>query len=238
MRLRGLGAGARVSQALLVPWLLAGCARVPAAQGPRAPGAELPAFALPHAEVMDPSKYRATDVIPYRQLTREDFRGTAPPAQVAAHADAAGAFTCGNIVPLGAASSRFDPTRKPGIYVGRFENAAFHAQMDRGCSWWNDGQAGLPSAYVLEHEQIHFALTEIAARHLTAAVRAERVETSAQRGDALLRERYDAILQEAMKELLRTNTAFDRDTSGRYEPERQREWLERVQRELGQTAAP
>jgi hypothetical protein len=39
--------------------------------------------------------------------------------------------------------------------------------MNRDCSWWNE-KATMDAAYVLEHEQIHFALTELGARSLSA----------------------------------------------------------------------
>jgi len=44
------------------------------------------------------------------------------------------------------------------------------------------------------------------------------------------------LLGEAREDLVRTNTDFDRDTSGRYAPELQHQWLERVERELTETA--
>lgn len=233
------GARAHGPLALLFAGLLGACAGAgaPARPGTPAPRAdaqvgELPEYALPQAQVMDESEYAATDLIPYRRLTREDFRGTAPPAQVAAHADAAGAFTCGSIASVGTANARFDPTAKPGIYVARFTGAAFASRMDRGCSWWNPTRKDIPAAYVLEHEQIHFALTELAARHLTAKLRAVSLETTPEEGPALLQRHFDALLDEAREELLRVNTDFDRDTSGRYAPDVQRGWLERVEREL------
>ena len=40
----------------------------------------------------------------------------------------------------------------------------FRAQMDRKCSWWNPKDLGFPQEYILEHEQIHFALCELGAR--------------------------------------------------------------------------
>jgi len=227
---------AGAAAALLLLALPGGCA--PAPLGPGAQSGELPAFALPQAEVMDPRDYHARDAITYRRLTRADFRGKAPPAQVAAHADLAGAFTCASIVPQGVARAVAEPSAKPGVYVARFEDAVFRAQMDRACSWWNPLSRDLPTEYVLEHEQIHFALTELGARHLTRALREVRVEAGPTDAPAVLERRFQALLNQAREELLRTNTEFDRDTSGRYAPERQHEWLERVERELAESATP
>ena len=223
---------ARAAQALLLAWLLDGCA----ALRPGTTQPELPDFALP--QVLQPRERSAMDLIPYRELTRADFRAENPPAEFAGHAFEAGAFTCASLAPIGDTLALFRPTRVPGVYLARFENVGFRAQMDRSCSWWNARSVGLPTAYLLEHEQIHFALTELGARHLTAALRAVQVETTATEGQAALERRFQTLLNEAREELLRTNTEFDRDTSGRYAPERQHEWLERVERELAESATP
>jgi hypothetical protein len=187
---------------------------------------------------MDPSAYTATDTIRYREITRADFRAAGPPAHVAAHARSFGAFTCANVVPEGMTRVLFDPTREPGIYVARLENTTFRAEMDRGCSWWNPEGTPIPAAYVLQHEQIHFALTEIQARRLTAELRELRLRTdSPQSAAAELQGRYNEALEDATAELLRTSTRFDQDTSGRYDPAQQAQWLERVEAELARTRA-
>ena len=185
---------------------------------------------------MDPADYRATDTIRYRALTRADYRAAEPPAHVAAHARSFGAFTCANVVPEGMTRVLFEPTGAPGTYLARLEKTAFHAEMDRGCSWWNPQGVAIPADYVLQHEQIHFALTEIQARHLTAKLRELRLRTdSPPSATSELQGRYNEALEDATAELLRTSTAFDEDTSGRYEPGRQARWLERVEAELART---
>jgi hypothetical protein len=193
----------------------------------------LPDHARPRGEVMEPAAYRATDTIRYRAITRADFRAAAPPAHVAEHAKSFGAFTCASIVPDGMTRVRFEPDRKPGTWLGRLENTSFHAEMDRGCSWWNPGKVPVPAAYVLEHEQIHFALTEIAARRLAARLREVGLRTdSPESAGAELQKRFDALLDASRAELLRTSTEFDEDTSGSYQPDRQARWLARVESEL------
>jgi hypothetical protein len=198
----------------------------------------LPDHARPRAELLDPAAYRATDAIRYRRISRADFRASEPPAQVAAHAKSFGAFTCASVVPEGMTRVRFEPSGEPGTWVGTLENAAFHAEMDRGCSWWNPEGTPAPAAYVLEHEQIHFALTEIAARRLTARMRAVSLRSASQpSASAELQHRYDGLLEGARDELVRTSTEFDEDTSGRYEPGRQARWLARVESELAGSRA-
>jgi hypothetical protein len=228
------GAGAREGGArrkhpeILVAALFAACS-------------SLPDHARPRAGLIDPAAYSATDTIAYRALARADFRAAQPPAPVAEHAQSFGAFTCANIVPDGMTRVRFDPTGEPGTYLARLENTTFRAEMDRGCSWWNPHGPPIPADYVLQHEQIHFALTEIQARRLTAKLRDVRLRTGSPDSAASeLQGRYNRALEEATAELLRTSTAFDEETSGRYEPVRQARWLERVESELarGSGAAP
>ncbi len=216
---------ARPVPALWLATLLLGCA-------------SLPEHARPQAGMMDAADDRATDVIRYRKLSRADFRAGAPPREVAAHAASFGAFTCANVVPGGSTRVRFDTGPRPDTWVARLDGTDFHAEMDRGCSWWNPAKLPVPGEYVLEHEQIHFALTEIHARRLTATLREIRLPTRS-RPDAAaeLQRRYDAQLRAATSELVRESTAFDEDTSLRYEPARQARWFERVESELARTAA-
>ena len=201
--------------------------------------ATLPQHARPQAGVIDPAEYAATDAIRYRKLSRADFRAAAPPSSVAAHATSFGAFTCANVVPGSGTRVRFDPGATPDTWVARLDGTRFHAEMDRGCSWWNPAPLPVPGEYVLEHEQIHFARTEIQARRLSAALRELRLPTRSQPEAAdELQRRYYALLRATTDDLLRESTAFDEDTSLRYEPDRQRRWLERVERELARTAGP
>jgi hypothetical protein len=193
----------------------------------------LPEHARPRVELMDSAAYRPLDVIRYRQISREDFRADSPPESVAEHAAASGAYTCANLVPDAETQVRVVATREPGTYLATLVEARFHAEMDRACSWWNPRGTRLPSAYVLQHEQIHFALVEIHARRLSAEVQRLRLETDSPRSaHQELQRRYDALVRAAVARLLRDNTDFDEDTSARYEPERQSRWLARVQAEL------
>ncbi len=198
----------------------------------------LPEHARPQAGIIDPADYRATDVTRYRELSRADFRASAPPAAVAAHATSFGAFTCANVVPDGPTRVHFDPGAQPNSWIARLEDTRFHSEMDRGCSWWNPASIPVPSEYVLEHEQIHFALTELHARRLSAALREIRLPTSSRpEAAAELQRRYDALLRSTTDDLVRESTAFDEDTSGRHEPARQARWLARVASELAKTEA-
>jgi hypothetical protein len=198
----------------------------------------LPEYAEPQFAVMEAERYAATDVIAYRQLTRADFRASAPPPQVAAHASEFGAFTCANVVPV-EKGVFFEVTPDPrgGPPRVRVQHAEFRAEMDRACSWWNpDPEAPLPAAYVLEHEQIHFALTELHARKLSDRIRGLEFDVEAGAGQQAVQAVLETHLQRAGDELVEENTRFDRDTSGRYEPARQARWRADVEARLAASA--
>lgn len=106
--------------------------------------------------------------------------------------------------------------------------------MDREQSWWNEKLLDLSAAYILQHEQIHFALHELAARDLTAkAQRLTAKGNSRAEAQANLQQQIDSLLVEALEDLVSRNTEFDLDTSGRYEPALQSRWYRKVQAELG-----
>jgi hypothetical protein len=198
----------------------------------------LPDYAKPQVAVMEAERYSSTDVIPYREITRADFRGTVPPPQVAEHASEFGAFTCANIVPVDeGVFFEVTPDPKGGRQRVRVQHAEFRAEMDRACSWWNPNpQSPLPEAYVLEHEQIHFALTEIHARKLSVSIRDLEFEIDAGGGQAEVQAAIERYMQRAGDALIEENTRFDHDTSGRYEPGRQARWRADVEARLAANA--
>ena len=181
------------------------------------------------------------DLISYRVLTREDFRAAEPPPAIQAHSDRLGAYTCAQIRLVDGGHLFAKPvTGANGVmaYRGAPERVAFEAMMDRGCSWWNEDLKTMPQPYVLEHEQIHFALFELTARDMSS------------RGDALMREiaatapTPKQALETAMENLrvvlvrelgtaLQEQTRFDEDTSFGFRPELQAKWRERVEAQLG-----
>jgi len=214
---------------LLTGLFLLACASPPAPS----PGSSLPDYARPRAQTLRPEDYRATDVTRYRSVTRDDFRASRPPVELGANARNMGAFTCVNVVPDGDPNVRFS-LRGDGSQVARLDRASFHAEMDRSCSWWNE-QGRLDPAYVLEHEQIHFALTEIEARKLTARIReVELVARDPQSATAEIQRIYDRLAREASEALVRDNTRFDEETSFRFAPDVQQRWLTTVEQELAE----
>jgi hypothetical protein len=203
----------------------------------------LPDYAAPKGRVIDASEYDASDVIPYRTLTRDDFRGTGPPAEFAPYAERVGAATCGYIMPTPGTRLAVRPIRledgRAG-YEAAPQGLGFRAQMDRRCSWWNREQHAVPPDYVLEHEQIHFALFEIEARRLDASsaeLAAELRVTASTPEEAVRRaqQRLEVIVARVVGDVVQRSRAFDEDTSLGYAPERQKVWWSRVQAELAAT---
>jgi len=204
----------------------------------------LPEYAAPKGSVVDVASLDSTNVIGYRQISRADFNGTKAPREFAAVADRVGAATCGQVrtTPDTQLTINWtqDSPQSPRRHWVEVKNLRFVALMNRNCSWWNDKAAAFAPDYVLQHEQIHFALYELGARRLNAALSVikrdmvsegptqEAVQSHAQ--DAL----KDALV-EATKDIVARNRDFDEDTSLGYRPDRQRDWLLRVTTELAAT---
>lgn len=192
----------------------------------------LPDYAQPRVETLDPSTQLPADTIAYRTLTRADFRATRPPAHVGEHAARMGAYTCGHLIPANPVQIRIEP--EGGAFVAHAVDFDVHARMDRSCSWWNGAmQTEQSPAYVLQHEQIHFALFELAARDMARRGRA-LVARGATIEDARARfqRALDALQRDSASDLLRRNQDFDRDTSGVHRPDVQQRWFDRVSAEL------
>lgn len=198
------------------------------------------ALAQTQRRVFDPQLVESGSRISYRALTRDDFRAAKRPDDVADTHGRLGALTCVDLTThpdlfIRATSEGSDA--QLGRVRARVHNLAFTASMDRDCSWWNPQHVGLPHEYILEHEQIHFALFENAARRLNqqAARIQERVEAVARTQDEAIDEvqrRLDAELRVAFEQVKLRSDDLDRQTSFAYRRERQRWWYRQVDEEL------
>ena len=102
--------------------------------------------------------------------------------------------------------------------MGRIKHIAFEATMNPKCSWWNPNLPRRKTAYVLQHEQIHFAISEIAARKITRKTQATAQEfivigNSYQQVRDEIIAKVKTIAQEAMAKALQKHTTFDEDIS-------------------------
>ena len=207
--------------------------------------AGLPDYAAPKGEVVDPRTLGPSDVIPYRTLSRADFRGERPPEGFAPYAAQIGAATCAHILTVPETRVAIRAERSPDggqVYRAAPEHLRFHAQMDRSCSWWNPGDVRLPPDYVLQHEQIHFALFELEARRLNASlaeIEARLHVTGESPEEAALRaqQQLDQELRRRIDSILARSRRFDEETSMGHRPEAQERWWARVQAELAEGAA-
>ena len=195
--------------------------------------ARLPDYAMPRVEVVEAAQLAKTDGIPYRKLTRGDFRAKQAPIANVSHAAQMSAFTCANVVPRGDVQMELRQQSAGGGFLARPSKATFVATMDRNCSWWNPDPSGEASTYILQHEQIHFAIAEVAARDLTKRVR-QLAETgdSPEQTAAALQRAIDDVFRDGMHEMTGRNIDFDRDTSGRHDPELQQRWYDQVTADL------
>jgi hypothetical protein len=201
----------------------------------------LPEYAAPKGGVVAAADLDSRDVISYRQLSRSDFRGTKAPPEFAAVADRVGAATCGQLRPTSdtmfTINSRQAAPGKDTQHWVDVKKLSFIALMDRHCSWWNDRAASRAPAYVLQHEQIHFALYELGARKLNASVDSIKREmmragSSQEEVQNHAQQALNDALVKATEALLSRNRDFDEDTSLGYRPDRQLTWLRRVSQEL------
>jgi hypothetical protein len=116
-------------------------------------------------------------------------------------------------------------------------------EVSRGANrWWNSKIKTAVTAYVLQHEQIHFALTELAARKLTNDARkwASNLSVIKQTPEQVYSEiaqQIKGMINSAMEAKQKRHLKFDEDTFLFYNPSWQAWRLETVEKELKQTEA-
>lgn len=211
---------------------------------PEAANSTLPEFAVPKGEIVDPTRVDRSDLIFYRALVRADFKGEQLPAHLVQYADKVGALTCGHIFTTPDTKLKLEPTRSRngGVrYRATLHQLGFVAQMDRNCSWWNPNDVGLSASYLLQHEQIHFALFELEARALNASVSeiAAQIDATSDSPEAAAQaaqEQLERQVQKGLNAVLERSREFDEDTSMGHHPEQQGRWWQLVESELSAPA--
>jgi hypothetical protein len=205
--------------------------------------AAIPEYAVLKGDLIDPGSVGMSDVISYRTITRADFKGERPPPAFAPHIDRLGAVTCAQVITGADTQLSIQPARSPDgktIYRARPHHLRFHARMDRRCSWWNPRDVGLPQDYILEHEQIHFALFELEARRLNTSIQsiAARIQATApspEEAAQLAWKQLEGHVRERLDEIFARSRRFDQETSMGHNPVQQKRWWKRVQSELAAT---
>ena len=217
-----------IKSILFIPlfFLLSGCA-------------QLPEYARPRILDFDNKQEGFKNEITYRQLTIDDFQALVLPANIAPHAKKIGAHICCRIRV--AKDSDIKITRgyfnQQIYYFGSINYIAFEAVMDPECSWLNPNLFGKKLEYVLDHEQIHFALMEIAARKLTQkagkdANKLIAIQSTYEETRKEIAAEIRGMIRTANQAVLKEHTSFDEDTSLYFYPEGQRWWLDRIEDEL------
>ncbi len=201
--------------------------------------ARLPEYAQPRIVQVNEQPETLATGFPYRPLTRDDFRAPALSEQLAEHAERIKAYAAVQIRIT--TDSRFRIRRGElygqSYFFGSIEHVAFEAVMLPERSWWNPKIPGNMKSYVLQHEQIHFALTEIAARQLTRDARKWAsnllvIEQTPQQAFSELNRQIKDRINAAMEASLKRQAQFDENTSLFYAPKWQQWWWLTVEDEL------
>lgn len=177
--------------------------------------------------------------VPYRELNIADFKAGSLPEDIKIWSDKLNAHTAIIIRPVKDVKLLVSATRMNGrpVFVGTTEGLAFEAVMVPEKSWWSRRIPASRRPYVLQHEQIHFALMEIAARRLTSNVqkKADGMVVFGGSSHEVAKSMQDAIsrmIEEARQEIFKEHMAFDEDTSGYFVPGVQQKWADKVNSEL------
>ena len=181
--------------------------------------ARLPEYARPQFSPEDYAVSTANSFA-YRQLEVEDFRAPSLPPKFQQFNHSIQARSCISVqtspnsqiqIASGTISGKI-------IYTGKFANISFIAVFNPDCSWWNPKITPEKKNYILQHEQIHFALTELTARRLNRYYKGHMEQFTAI-GSTLeevkkqLHAEAERVSREGVEEALDEHTSFDEETS-------------------------
>lgn len=202
--------------------LLSGCAQLPEYARPR--------FQL---EMLDGASLAGG--ISYRLLNVEDFQAAALEDDLQQYHDLINARSCISIRPAESAEVSIFRTAYSNhtFYAGSISGVSFEALFIPACSWFNPHVPQRLIPYVLQHEQIHFAISELTARDLTRQAREEEnrfiaFAESYQEVQHMLAESLRSFADRILEQGLAEHTEFDEDASMIYDHEKQNRWYERV----------
>ena len=207
--------------------------------------AQLPEYARPQFHVPENGAAVSREGFSYRSLTIEDFQAASLPPEYSEHNHHINAHSCISIRPARDSKARITQGvyGQKSFYVGSIPQIRFEAIFVPGCSWWNPEVPEGRKAYVLQHEQIHFALAELAARQLTREAREEMrdylaINNSYREVQEELKTKLKEMAHAAMASSFEEHTDFDEDTSLYHDPRAQRWWLEEVEARLAEEREP
>ena len=208
---------------ILLLELIAGCA-------------QLPKHAQPHFYSHQDEALLNRKGFGYRQLQVEDFKAASLPPDYRQYDHSIGAQSCISIRPSHDLKIHIGQAYYQGMlfYSGTISHLKFEAIFVPECSWWNPALDRRKVEYVLQHEQIHFALAELTARELTIKAGSEMQSHIAFGKDYSevqkeLVEKLKNMGQETIKASLQEHTDFDEETSLFHDPQTQRKWLKNIE---------
>jgi hypothetical protein len=201
----------------------------------------LPEYARPQIYIPEEDTATTQKGFSYRKLAFTDFQATSLPVEIQQYSHHLNARSCITIHP--SQNSKVNLRRAIFYdhltYTGSFDYVSFEASFIPSCSWWNDKVPEKLKTYVLQHEQIHFALAELAARKVTLQAKEElghyvAFGNSNDEVHMKLRAKVKELIQDAINSDLKVHTAFDEDTSGYYVPKVQQSWFSAVEKRLAE----
>jgi hypothetical protein len=203
--------------------------------------ASLPEYARPQIYIPEEGTATTQKGFSYRKLAVTDFQATSLPVGIQQYSRHLNARSCITMHPT--QNSKVNISRAffydHPTYVGSFEHISFKASFIPSCSWWNGQIPEKLKAYVLQHEQIHFALAELAAHKVTLQAEEGLINYIAfgntkSEVQTKLMKKVKELTQDAINSDLKVHTAFDEDTSGFYVPKIQQSWLSDVEKRLAE----
>ncbi|NNK93601.1 MAG: hypothetical protein HKP41_04535 [Desulfobacterales bacterium] len=201
--------------------------------------AQLPEYARPQFYRSEKDSTASKTGFGYRQLAISDFQATSLADSSEASHKHIYARSCLTIRPAQKTRISIFQTayQDQSLFVGKISGAEFEALFIPECSWWNPDVPTQRTAYVLEHEQIHFALAELAARLLNRLADDELGDFVAlgndyQEAQQEIVEKLQGMAYQAMESGLEEHTDFDESTSLFHDPEAQRSWRETMEKRL------
>ena len=202
--------------------------------------ARLPEYARPHFSP-EYENVSAKNSFAYRKLTIGDFRADSLPPRFEEFNHSIQARSCISIQTSRNSQVQINSGTISGklIYTGKFSNISFAAVFNPDCSWWNPDIPQENQSYILQHEQIHFALAELTSRRLNQQYKDHlqqyfAIGNTLQEVKKQLHAEAEKVSREGMKKALEEHTSFDEDTSLFYDPDSQEEWFKRVNQELNE----
>ncbi len=201
----------------------------------------LPEWAAP--KILDEYNAEMADFIPYRKLERADFKAKQPPPEYSEHSELMAAVICVYIEPifdLDAVDLQLsDSPNEDKVYRITYKNLRYRALMDRNCSWWNLETVATEKSYILEHEQIHFALMELEARrwHESTTIQLNLKLGSPEAMAESKKKQFDRYLEKRLEPIMAQDRKFDEETSVVRDSDKQKQWWNLVQSQLSNTAS-